>query len=369
MRAAALFILCFGWPPAYAQDTLSVSLIFVGDIMQHESQMKAAYSSALDKYLYAPCFEFVKPILSAADLTIGNLELTLGGRPYSGYPQFSAPDELLTAIRDAGFDVLVTANNHSVDRGRAGLERTVQLLDSIGIQHTGTFRDTLEWLNDHPLVIQRNGIRLSLLNYTYGTNGIPVRAPNLVNQIDTVRIGLDLQKAATQGTDASIVFFHWGAEYVSAPSDTQKKLASFCLRNGVRIVIGSHPHVIQPMEWNRQTDQIVVYSLGNFISGQRVRYRNGGAMFHLNLRKIIHGDGTSVLSVREATYSLVWVNRASDVRRSFQVLPVSGVGIDTTIVRSRTYRTLMEEFILDARTLLQRENKGIGERRLAPRDY
>ncbi len=369
MRAAALFILCCWSPGISAQDTLSVSLLFVGDIMQHESQMKAAYNPALDNYSYTSSFEFVKPILAAADVTIGNLELTLGGKPYTGYPQFSAPDELLHAIREAGFDVLVTANNHSVDRGRGGLERTIRLLDSMGIQHTGTFRDTLEWLNDHPLVIQQKGIRLSLLNYTYGTNGISVRAPNLVNQIDTLRIGLDLQKAKAQGTDASIVFFHWGVEYINTPNEVQKKLAAFCLRMGAKIVIGSHPHVIQPMEWNKQTDQIVVYSLGNFISGQRTRYRNGGAMFHLELRKIIKADGTSLLSVSDAAYSLVWVNRASDEQRSFQVLPVSDVGIDSTIVRSHTYRTLMREFILDARTFLDLENKGIPERRPAPRDH
>ncbi len=369
MRVAALLILCCWYPSASAQDTLNVSLIFVGDIMQHEPQMKAAYNPTLGNYFYAPSFEFVKPILSTADVAIGNLELTLGGKPYSGYPQFSAPDELLVAIRDAGFDVLVTANNHSVDRGRQGLERTIRLLDSIGIQHTGTFRDTLEWLNDYPLIIQKNGIRLSLLNYTYGTNGIVVRAPNRVNQIDTARIALDLKKAAAQGTDASIVFFHWGIEYISTPNEVQKELAEFCLRKGAKIVIGSHPHVIQPMEWNRQTDQIVVYSLGNFISGQRTRYRNGGAMFHLSLKKVIRADKTSSLSVSDAAYSLVWVNRASDAQRSFQILPVSDLPIDSTIVRSPAYRKLMQEFILDARGLLERENKGIAERRPEPRDH
>ena len=366
MKGVVAFLVCSCCPELFAQDTLNLSLLFVGDIMQHESQMKAAYNPLLDTYEYTPCFQWVKPILSSADLTIGNLELTLGGKPYSGYPQFSAPDELLGAIRDAGFDVLVTANNHSVDRGSRGLERTIQLLDSIGLEHTGTFRDTLEWLNQNPLVVIRSGFRLSILNYTYGTNGIPVRKPNQVNHIDTARIKSDLQRAAAQHTDASIVFFHWGEEYKSMPNERQQQVAAFCLRNGAKVVIGSHPHVIQPMEWDREKDQVVVYSLGNFISGQRTRYRNGGAMFHLNLRKVVQADGASKTSVNDAAYSLVWVNRTSDARRAFQLVPVLESGVDSTLVQSAIYRELMHEFVLDARTLLEKENKGVRERRKLP---
>jgi len=123
MKAVLLFFLLVACSSLRAQDTLKMSLLFTGDIMQHESQIFAAYNPDSARYDYKPCFQFVKPILSAPDLTIGNLELTLAGPPYKGYPQFSAPDELLDALKDAGFDVLVTANNHCVDRGRKGLER------------------------------------------------------------------------------------------------------------------------------------------------------------------------------------------------------------------------------------------------------
>lgn len=349
-------LLLFGEQVAAAQDTTTVSLLFVGDIMQHESQMKSAYNDSTGAYEYDSTFAPIKSRLLAADITIGNLELTLGGKPYSGYPTFSAPDELLSTLCDVGFDVLVTANNHCMDKGKKGLERTIRLLDSTGIHHTGTFRDTLEYLNEYPLMLGRNGIRIALLNYTYGTNGIAVRSPNLVSLIDTVRIAAELDKAKAQHADVSIVFFHWGDEYKSMPNDFQKKLAAFCFSKGARLVIGSHPHVLQPMIWNQEADQLVAYSLGNFISGQRPRYRNGGAMLNVLLEKV---DSTT--RIANATYSLAWVYRASNKRRSFYILPVDE-GVDSTRVRGSNSRLLMKEFIDDSRALFRRENRCVAER-------
>ena len=121
----------------FGQDTTRLSLLFLGDIMQHDSQISDAWDPTLKAYNYAPCFKEIKPYTQAADLTIANLELTLAGPPYKGYPQFSAPDELLVALQNMGIDIMVTANNHCVDRGRQGLERTVQMLDSFKIPHTG----------------------------------------------------------------------------------------------------------------------------------------------------------------------------------------------------------------------------------------
>lgn len=366
MRNCTVMVLWLCGHCLNAQDTLKLSLLFVGDIMQHESQMKAAYDPASGKYIYDSTFKHIKPIISSADLAIANLELTLAGKPYTGYPAFSAPDELLPAIKDAGFDVLVTANNHSVDKGTRGLERTLRLLDSLDIPHTGTFIDTLDYLNHYPLILERNGIKLSLLNYTYGTNGIRVRPPAIVNPIDTARIRKDLMKAAAQKTDAVIVFFHWGEEYTSMPSDGQKDLAAFCLRHGAKLVIGSHPHVVQPMMWDRAADQVIVYSLGNFISGQRARYRNGGAIAHIDLHKVMRPDSTSTTSVADVSYSLVWVYRAADTQKTFKLIPVDEAS-DTTLVSGPNSRALMREFVKDARSLLDRENHGIQERGRPPK--
>ena len=357
-----LFFIASG---ALSQDTTRLSLLFIGDIMQHQTQISAAFNPVTGRYDYKPCFQFIKPILSTPDLTIGNLELTLAGPPYTGYPQFSAPDELLEALKDAGFDVLVTANNHSMDRGRKGLERTLDLLDSFRLLHTGTFKDTVDWLNEYPLVVEAKGFRLSLLNYTYGTNGIPVRAPNIVNPIDTARIRRDLQKAKTQHTDATIVFLHWGEEYMSMPNPWQQRIADFCFTHGAKMVIGSHPHVLQPIEWRKDRDQVVAYSLGNFISAQWDRYKNGGALLHIDLEKILMPDSTSSVIMKDVSYSLAAVFRAHDVRRTYYLLPIEQFETDTTFI-GKADRAMGIQFRDDSRMLYKRENKNVEEKKLFP---
>lgn len=361
MRKSFLFAI---WLTAFegsAQDTTSLSLVFAGDIMQHESQMRAAFDPVSQSYDYSELFRNVQHLLQPADLAIGNLEFTFGGKPNTGYPAFSAPDELVGAIRNAGFDVMVTANNHSVDRGRAGLERTLRVLDSAGLVHTGTFADTLDYLNHYPLVVERKGFRISLLNYTYGTNGIRVRKPNVVNHIDSTQIVKDLARAVNQRTDAIIVVFHWGDEYMQVPTEAQRRMADLCLAHGAKLVIGSHPHVLQPMVWNRDTDQAVVYSLGNFVSGQRVRFRNGGALAHVTLRKTTAAGGESLTRIEDVAYSLVWVYRAPDSRRTFHVIPVTDP-VDTTAVQGNTARSLLKEFALDSRAFFDQQNISVGEK-------
>jgi poly-gamma-glutamate synthesis protein (capsule biosynthesis protein) len=300
-------------------------------------------------------------MIRSADLAIANLELTFGGKPYSGYPAFSAPDELLSAIRQAGFDVLMTANNHSLDKGQNGLERTIRKLDSLGITHTGTFSDTLNYLNEYPLIIDQKGLRLALLNYTYGTNGIRARPPNVVNMIDTVRIREDLGKAARQNADAIIVFFHWGEEYKQQPDETQRSLTDYCFKHGAKLVVGSHPHVIQPMFWDRERDRAVIYSLGNFVSGQRVRYRNGGALAHVTLQRIRDKLGIASLRITDVSYSLTWVYRTANPGRKFKLIPI-GMPVDTMAVSGTATRSLMKEFVNDSRSFLDRENRSVQER-------
>ncbi|MCW5910672.1 MAG: CapA family protein [Cyclobacteriaceae bacterium] len=343
----------------FAQDTTRLSLLFAGDIMQHDSNIAAAYNTALKQYDYAACFEYIAPIIRSADLAIGNLELTLAGAPYKGYPQFSAPDALAIELKRSGFDVLVTANNHSVDRRRKGLERTIRVLDSLRVLHTGTFRDSLERVNTYPLIIEKNGFKLSLLNYTYGTNGIPVTKPNIVNLIDTVQIKLDMAKARNQKTDAIIVFMHWGDEYQSLPNATQKKLAKLLFREGAKLVIGAHPHVLQPMEWNKEQDRLVVYSLGNFVSGQRPRYRDGGAMLWVDLQKIA-ADTIVTTKISQAEYELTWVQKSTE----FVMRPLRYFENDTVFVKEKTARDAMSLFVKDSRALLTKHNVNVAERKI-----
>ncbi|MFN2312938.1 MAG: CapA family protein, partial [Bacteroidales bacterium] len=227
-------------------DTV-LTLLFAGDIMGHDGQIAAALNDSTGKYEYDSVFKYISPVISAADVAIGNLEVTLGGAPYKGYPAFSSPDALAVACRNAGFDILVTANNHSADRGTKGLVRTIRVLDSLGIAHTGTWvsgeaRDSLS-----PLMICHDSIRLALLAYTYGTNGIIVPPPATVSYIDTVRAAADIRKSFDSGADRTVIFIHWGTEYDTLPDKNQKKTAAALLRSGADIVIGSHPHVLQPM--------------------------------------------------------------------------------------------------------------------------
>ncbi len=364
MRKFALIflIILVAWT-THAQDTTRISLLFIGDIMQHDSNIAAAYDPINRKFDYSACFEYVAPILRSADLTIGNLELTLAGAPYKGYPQFSAPDELARELKRVGVDVLVTANNHSLDRRRKGLERTLSVLDTLQILHTGTFRDSLHRVETYPLVIEKNGFRFSLLNYTYGTNGIPVTKPNIVNLIDTVAIKADLAKARSQQTDAIIVFMHWGDEYQSLPNKTQKNLAALCFREGAKMVIGAHPHVVQPMEWRKEPDQLVVYSLGNFVSGQRPRYRDGGAMLWVKLEKI-KTDSMAATSVRNAEYEFNWVSKSLDEKKEFVMYPLRYFEHDSVMIKPKLLRDAFELFKKDSRALYGKHNVNIPEKKV-----
>ena len=153
----------FGFSQKQASDTTSLSLLFIGDIMNHDAQIKAAYDSASTVYDYDTTFAYIRGVISDADIAIANLELTFAGKPYKGYPRFSAPDELAFAIKNSGIDCLVLANNHAYDTGKEGLERTHQVLENLGFQPTGTFVDSVEKMENHPLYLEKSGIRSALL--------------------------------------------------------------------------------------------------------------------------------------------------------------------------------------------------------------
>lgn len=369
MRRIIFFLLVVGAMHAHAQDTTRLSLLFVGDIMQHDSQIRAA---KLEKggYDYSECFELVKPLIEKADVAIGNLELTLAGPPYKGYPQFSAPDELAVALRESGFDVLVTANNHSLDRRKRGLERTIDVLDSLNIPHTGTFKDSVDRARLYPLVVEKKGFKFSLLNYTYGTNGIPVSKPNVINLIDTMQVKLDLEKAKAQSTDFIIVFMHWGLEYQDTPSREQRSIANFCLKNGAQLVIGSHPHVLQQFEWDKENNTVVAYSLGNFVSGQQSRYRDGGAMLWVEMEKTTESDSTANVEIKNVAHDLAWVYRNFETPKKYFILPAREFESDSILI-GKTSRELLKIFAEDSRKLLSSKNKNVkeSERLLIESDY
>ena len=294
---------------SYSNNELStdnIRLVFVGDVMGHETQLKGAWFEGGDScYNFTPTFEGIKKYVSSADLAIANFEVTLAGEPYSGYPSFSSPNSLAVDLQEAGFDLFLTANNHILDRGAKGLENTLLTLEKLGITNTGTFRDSLQWRSNYPLIMEKKGFRLAFLNYTYGTNMSRAKPPMIVNYIDTVRMAADLRKARTMNVDFIIACVHWGEEYKKVENKEQVQIANFLAQNGCNLIVGAHPHAIQPIKKVKgiASDSVLVaYSLGNFISNQRWRYSDGGIMLDVTLTK-----KNGVVSLDSYHYEPFWV--------------------------------------------------------------
>jgi len=339
---------------AFPQES-RLKLVFTGDIMGHDSQIASALATGEAGYDYKPCFENLRPYLQEADLVIGNLEVTFAGSPYKGYPAFSSPDELADALKWAGFDILVNANNHALDRGRKGLDRTIEVLDQKEIIQTGTFRDQASRLSYYPLIMEKKGIRIALLNYTYGTNGIKDRPPAIVNRIDRTQISEDLEKAKTAQPDFILVSIHWGQEYQLSESSRQQELAAFLFELGADAVIGSHPHVVQPVRGSG-SGNLVAYSMGNLISNQRKRYRDGGILFELVLSKNKADAGDiSIREIESYGYLPVWVWKPNTKKGTrFTLVPANlDPGSESLRAMSAKDRDLMKLFLEDTRSRLK----------------
>lgn len=314
---------------AINEDASSDPLTFsvVGDIMSHDLQIESAYDKACDCWDYDPVFSHVAPILSESDLAIGNFETTLPGdkKKYSGYPQFGSPDALATAVRKAGFDIVTTANNHSMDKGKSGVRRTLEVLDREGLLHLGTYATQNDYQRHRLLIVERKGIRLALLNYTYGTNGIAVPSDVVVNLIDKKTIAEEIALARSRKPDAIIVLYHFGGEYLRYPDRYQLEMVDHAFHEGADIVLGGHPHVLQPFEIKQIEDRygvtkerLVIYSLGNFVSNQQKRYTDGGIIFRFALRKTEAG-----LRIENVNYIPVWVYVERLAHKvQFHILPV-----------------------------------------------
>lgn len=310
-------------------DTLTFSV--VGDIMVHDAQLEAAWDDACACYSFDSVFYYVTPHLEAADFTIGNLETTLSGGKYSGYPAFNSPDTLVHSLKEAGFDILLTANNHSLDRGARGLKRTIEVLDRLQVPHLGTYASHEASDTSRVLILEKKGMRVALLNYTYGTNGIPVPRDVVVNLIDKKQIAADVGQARKTKPDAIVIFYHFGPEYARYPSASQKDLVRFSFEQGADAVIGSHPHVVQPFSIDKITDlegvekeRLVVYSLGNFVSNQRNRYTNGGILFNFSLVRSKTAAGTTT-EIRDTGYIPTWVHVGTlpSGKKTYRVLPAA----------------------------------------------
>ena len=305
-------------------------LIAVGDIMMHSTQTRSGYDAKRQIYNFDSFFAPVKNILSKGDWVIGNLETPLAGEDvggYTGYPLFNAPATLADAAKKAGFNILTTANNHALDRGEKGVIRTIANLRDRQIAFTGTSASATQ--ASKPLISTKNNISLAILAYTYGTNGIPIPKGKdyLVSLIDEKKIVKDIAKARKQGADIIAISLHFGDEYQRQPNPQQKQLVENLLKAGADIILGSHPHVVQPYKIfkfpgkNGKTRKAVaIYSMGNFISGQMKDYTDLGVIFQVTIRKKFPEKTAEITGIKALP---TWVHRYTlNNQLKYRVLPL-----------------------------------------------
>ena len=313
----------WGFVPEDEPDTVPpeaasfVKLSFVGDLMVHSRQLYEAYNADDGTYDFGYSFEFVRDHIASADYAIGNLETVLGGKEtgYTDFPAFNAPDEFALALREAGFDMLTTANNHCNDRGESGIIRTIDVLDSLGLDHIGTYKSEEE--QNKILIREIKGIKFAFLSFTYGTNGISLASgkPYLANIMSKELIKEDIERAKDENPDVIIVLPHMGGEYESQPSEEWKDWTHFMLDCGADIVVASHPHVIQPVEFvgisngGKETRScFIAYSTGNFLSSQREPPTDAGMILNLYFER----DETGKVFLSEVSYIPTWVKFIDD---------------------------------------------------------
>jgi hypothetical protein len=341
-----------------------ITVIAAGDAMSHMPLVNSTWDTSCNCYDYTNVFKFLPPLLSNSDIAFVNYETTNGGKPYSGYPRFSCPDTLAWFLKSTGFNFFVNANNHTNDKGLKGITGALNAFDRNNIRHTGVFRNITERKITYPYILREKGFKLAILNYTYGTNGNATPPPAIVNTIDTIQMKEDLKAAQDSMPDAVLVLMHWGIEYKREAGKDQKAVADLLFRNGTDIIIGSHPHVVQPIEYyhfsykGKPKTGLVIWSLGNFVANQRRHYTNGGILARFDIAKNIY---TGKLKIDKVSYIPIWVYKQPSPVKFF-ILPISLFENDTTIFKMNdTDRTAFNVFIKDTRKHLARDTANIKE--------
>lgn len=297
--------------PFEVADTVEV--VVLGDVMMHSRQLE---------YPQEPFLAGIRDRLQAADLAVANLEFPLAGPPYTGYPAFSTPDSYATYIRDCGIDVFLTANNHVLDRGRAGLVRTLAVYDTLSrIRYTGCSTSARADSASYPLIVAVKGIRIALLNFTYGTNYAQDFTWPKINRMDKADIAAAIRRARDRGADFIVAFPHWGEEYQLRHNAGQADMARWLARSGVDAIVGSHPHVVQDyevIELQNGRRVPVFYSLGNAVSNMSAINTRLELMVTLSFVK--DGLGNITLMAPRADY--LWCTLPGKLTGSYMTIPI-----------------------------------------------
>lgn len=333
---------------------VTFSLTAIGDIMCHNTQYWDAYQKETDTYDFSYVFENVKDYIAAGDVSIANIETSFAGkeRGYSNYPVFNSPDELARDVKKAGLDIITTAGNHCLDMGYSGLSRTIDVLKNNGIEQLGTYKSQEE--RDTIFIKEVKGVKIAFIDYTYGTNGIPVPSGKeyCVNLIDKNLIKKDIEAAKSQNVDMIVACMHWGDEYKTKANKEQEDLADFLFKNGVNVIIGNHPHVLEQMEKRTITledgttqDGFVIFACGNFICDQNAENTRNSIILNIDITR--HSNGK--VTVDKANYIPIYMYKgATGKLRRMKVLDIEKSianfenGTDTSIGQS-TYNDLKKQ--------------------------
>lgn len=353
-------------PEIEQQKPITFTLTAIGDVMCHNTQYWDAYQKETNTYDFSYVFNDIKFDIQKGDIAVGSLETCFAGeeRGYSNYPTFNSPDSLAYSLKDIGIDVLSTAGNHCLDMGFDGLSRTIDVLNKADISHLGTYQ-TQEG-RDKILFKYTKGLKVAFINYTYGTNGIPVPSdkPYCVNLIDKDLIKKDIESAKSQDADVIVACMHWGTEYQTSANKEQEDLADFLFQNGVNVILGNHPHVLQPMEKRTVTledgstqDGFIIYALGNFICDQNAENTRNSIILNLSITKQVDGS----ITIDNVDYIPIYMYK--DTSKSVQKMKVLNIektlklyesGTDTSIGQS-TY-TYLQTQLTKINQILKREN-------------
>ena len=326
-----------------------------GDVLCHNTNFFDAYNASTDSYDFSYSFEDIKKYFDNADIAIGTLEANFAGKAagYSNYPLFNAPEQLATDLKELGFDILATANNHCLDKGFSGMVNTLAELDKAGIEHMGTY--ATEEDSEKYLIKDVNGIKMAFLDYTYGTNGIelPKGKEFAINMIDKDKIKKDIENVKKENVDVVCVNMHWGQEYKLTPTSEQEELADFLFQNGADLILGSHTHCLEPMEKRTVTmpdgttkDGFVIYSLGNFMSGQKADNSRQSVILDIKLTKA-GKDGK--ISIDSVTYTPIYMYNyyTSKSAHRFKVMDIEAeiakYEAGDTKIGATMYNTLKKE--------------------------
>ena len=337
------------------KEDITINMTVAGDVLCHNTNFFDAYNASTDSYDFSYSFEDIKKYFDNADIAIGTLEANFAGKAagYSNYPLFNAPEQLATDLKELGFDILATANNHCLDKGFSGMVNTLAELDKAGIEHMGTY--ATEEDSEKYLIKDVNGIKMAFLDYTYGTNGIelPKGKEFAINMIDKDKIKKDIENVKKENVDVVCVNMHWGQEYKLTPTSEQEELADFLFQNGADLILGSHTHCLEPMEKRKVTmpdrttkDGFVIYSLGNFMSGQKADNSRQSVILDIKLTKA-GKDGK--ISIDSVTYTPIYMYNyyTSKSAHRFKVMDIEAeiakYEAGDTKIGATMYNTLKKE--------------------------